>query len=142
MRESAHDRAPRHAFRPAPRTPAIRLRDPTLDHRPVRLDPLPDSDKPELVETAERSQVRGREGSVGHVEVFRLGSVRTSILEDLDPSPRPRRATRSYTLVYEEPLNHSTAGNIMYTCPACTYNNYSGRFLPQSDDQAGMNSLY
>ncbi len=39
-------------------------------------------------------------------------------------------------------LNHSAAGNIMYTCPACTYTNYSGRFLPQFDDQAGMNSLY
>ena len=39
-------------------------------------------------------------------------------------------------------LSHSSAGNIMYTCPACTYNNYSGRYTPQTDDRAGMNALY
>ena len=43
--------------------------------------------KAELVEAAERGQVRGRERRVVHVEVFRMGSVGTSILEDLDPYP-------------------------------------------------------
>lgn len=36
---------------------------------------------------AERGQVRGREGSVEHVEVFRMASVTTSILGGLDPYP-------------------------------------------------------
>lgn len=46
----------------------------------------------ELIETAEHGQIRGREGSVVHVEVFRqMVSVRTSILEDLDAYPRTSR---------------------------------------------------
>ena len=90
---------------PAPTALLIRLNDATLDHRPIRLDPLPRCDESELVETAERGQVRGREGSVGHVEVFRPGSVRTSILEDLDlyPGTDALPATRCYTFNCEEP---------------------------------------
>jgi len=84
MREPAHDGAPRDALSAAPRTPPIRFNDAALDHRPVRLDPLPNSDKAKLVESAKRGQVRGCEGSVGHVEVFRLGGLGTSILGDLD----------------------------------------------------------
>jgi hypothetical protein len=63
--------------------------------------------KAELVQPAERGHVRASEaalrGSVVHVEVFQMGSVRTSI------SGRPRllsgdrRATRIYTLICEEP---------------------------------------
>lgn len=60
----------------------------------------------ELVEAAERGQVRDRERRVVHVEVFRrMGSVGTSILEDLDlylrtgrrPSPTPSTAKSHIT---------------------------------------------
>lgn len=51
--------------------------------------------RPPLLEPAERGEVRVRDGSVEHVEVFRLGSVRTSILEDLDPYPETDTTTPS-----------------------------------------------
>jgi hypothetical protein len=70
---------------------------------------LPDHDKPELVQAAER-QVRADEGSVGHVEVFRLGSVRTPILGRPRPSSRQRRAHPRLPLLltqirYEHPAS-------------------------------------
>jgi hypothetical protein len=46
----------------------------------------------------------GSGGSVGHVEVFRMGSVRTSILGRPRRLPRQRRANRLYTLNCEEPV--------------------------------------
>ena len=47
----------------------------------------PVTSQPELVEPAERGQVRAGEGSVRHVEVFRMGGVRTPIIG----RPRPLR---------------------------------------------------
>ena len=74
-------------------TPRIRLRNPALDHRPVRLKTLPHRDETELVQSAEHGQIRGRKGSVEHVEVFRqMVSVRTSIIGRPRPSPPQRRA--------------------------------------------------
>ena len=73
-------------------TPRIVLDDTVLEHRAIRLEALPDSVETELVEAAERGQARRGEGSVEQVEVFRrTGSVRTSILEDLDVYPRTGR---------------------------------------------------
>ncbi|MFK4791867.1 hypothetical protein, partial [Microbacterium sp. ZW T5_56] len=73
-------------------TPRVVVHDATLQHRPIRLDQLTHGDEPELVETAERGQVRGRERRLVQVEVFRrMVSVRTSILEDLDAYPRTNR---------------------------------------------------
>ena len=66
----------------------IRLGDPALDHRLIRLKALPDGFQTELIETAERGQTGRGEDSVEHVEVFRMGSVgRTSVLVDLDAYP-------------------------------------------------------
>lgn len=39
-------------------------------------------------------------------------------------------------------LGHSSAGTIMFTCPRCTFNNYSGRNTPQADDINGANFIY
>lgn len=92
VRERARDRVPRHALGTALPTPRIIVDDAALQHRPIGLDHLPDGFEAELVETAERGQIRGRERRVVHVEVFRrMGSVRTSILEDLDAYPRTSR---------------------------------------------------
>jgi hypothetical protein len=88
------------------------LRDhPTSQHRTVWLESLPGHLQAELVDSGEHGQVRTGEarprGSVRHVEVFRMGSVRAFILG------RPRRlsshrragpgAGRHYTLICEEP---------------------------------------
>jgi hypothetical protein len=61
--------------------------------------------KTQLVEAAERSQVRAVEGSVWHVEVFRTGRVRTPIFGRPRPLPGHRRADDLYTLNCEEPQN-------------------------------------
>lgn len=47
-------------------TPVIRLDDPTYDHRTSARDLLTQGLQAELVKTAERGQIRGREGSVAH----------------------------------------------------------------------------
>ena len=88
VRKSAGDRVSHDAFGAALATPRVRLDDATLDHRPIRFETLPDGLKTELVESAERGETGRGEGSVEHVEVFQMGSVGTSILEDLDPYPR------------------------------------------------------
>src|SRR6185295_16783812 len=59
--------------------------------------------QPELIEVAERRQIRASEGSVRHVEVFQLGGVRTPIIGRPRPLPRQRRADHLYTLNCEEP---------------------------------------
>ena len=45
------------------------------------------------------------DGSVGHVEVFQMAGVRTSILGRPRPLPGDRRAASPYTLICEEPPN-------------------------------------
>ncbi|WP_211096889.1 hypothetical protein, partial [Arthrobacter echini] len=64
---------------------------------------LTDSSQAELIEPAKRGQVRGSKGSVGHVEVFQMGSVRTSIIGGPRPLPQNRRAHPAYTLHCDEP---------------------------------------
>jgi hypothetical protein len=93
--------------------PLVGLHDPAGQHRPVRFEPLPGDLKAELVEPAEDGQIgaadAGRRGSVAHVEVFRMGSVRTSILGRPRRLPRERRASPIYTLNCEEPSIHGSS---------------------------------
>ena len=58
---------------------------------------LADDLEAELIEAGERGQVRASEGSVGHVEVFRMGSVRTSIFGRPRPPSTYRRAAQLKT---------------------------------------------
>jgi len=51
---------------------------------------LPDSLQPELAQPGECGQVRAIEGSVGHVEVFRIDGARTPIIG----RPRPLSSDR------------------------------------------------
>jgi len=59
-------------------TPLVRADDPAGQHCPARLVVLPHNLKSELVEAAERGQVRAGEGTVGHVEVFQMGQCENS----------------------------------------------------------------
>ena len=102
--------AARDALAAAPPAPVIRLHDPAGQHGPVGLEPLPGHHQAEVVQTGEGRQVRAREGSVSHVEVFRMGSVRTPIIGRPRPSPRHRRASPLYTLICEEPHNQGWRG--------------------------------
>lgn len=89
VRQTPRHRAARRALGPAPTTEHVIIagHDATLEHRPAGIQALPDHDETELVQAREGRQIRNIEGSVAHVEVFRVGSVRTSILGDLDPYP-------------------------------------------------------
>jgi len=110
MRQPSEQAVPRDPFAAAASAPLVGLADSAGQHRPIQLETLPDHDHAELVETGERGQVRGREGSVGHVEVFRAEGVGISIIERPRPSPPATHrqphgcsTTRDYTPVCEEP---------------------------------------
>ncbi|PCC26725.1 hypothetical protein CIK75_01070 [Glutamicibacter sp. BW78] len=60
-----------------------------------------------------RAAEAGRRGSVGHVEVFRMDGVGTSIVGRPRRLSADRRARPTYTLIWEEPvssLTHSRQG--------------------------------
>ena len=59
----------------------------------------------QLVEAGERGQVRASEGSVRHVEVFPVGSVRTPIIGRTSTPTRPPTRQPRYTLNCEEPVS-------------------------------------
>jgi hypothetical protein len=94
VRERPRDRAAGDALRTTRTAPVIRINGTAFQHRPARGEKLPRSFEPKLIEPAERSQVRRQEGSVGHGEVFRMGSVGTSIIGRPRPLPGHRRAHR------------------------------------------------
>ncbi len=81
------------------------------EHGTVGAESLAGDDQAELIETSEGGQVGASEarlrGSVRHVEVFRMGSVRTSILGRPRRLPQDLRAPTTshacYTLNCEEP---------------------------------------
>jgi len=87
--------------------PLIVREDPALQNCLARLDALAGGCEAEPVQAAEGIEIRGREGSVGHVEVFQMASVRTSIIgrpRRLSPHRRAHPATDRYTLICEEPV--------------------------------------
>ena len=111
VRQMAGDALVRDALAAAPPAPPIGLGDPTRQHRPVGLQLLPDDLQAEVVQAAERGQVRAREGSVQQRRGPSGGSVRTPILEGPRPSTGQRRASRLYTVICDEPV---------YICCSCT----------------------
>ena len=74
MRQAPCHRVTRDALNAAASTPGTSADNAALDPGPPRLQPLPDGDQAALIETTERRQIRGREGSVEHVEVSLMGS--------------------------------------------------------------------
>jgi hypothetical protein len=102
MRQPTQHGVARNALAAAAVAPVIGLDDPAGQHRPIRVKPLPDHDETQLIKAAERRQVRAGEGSVKHVEVFRMAGLGTSILERPRPLSRDRRAA-TYTVNCEEP---------------------------------------
>jgi hypothetical protein len=91
--------------RSCPPTTGVVGDDPARQHRPIRLDPLPDGHEAERVETSERGQVRASEGSVKQVEVSWIRRVGTLIPGGTSTPTRSatrRRPATSYTLKREE----------------------------------------
>jgi hypothetical protein len=103
VRQPTNHRVARGSLTAAASAPAVRFDDPARQYRTIRLEPLPGDFKAELVEAAERGQVRGAEGTVKHVEVFRMAGVGTSIFGRPRPLLHLRRADHRYTLNCDEP---------------------------------------
>ena len=78
----------------APTAPVISSVGPAFQDGPVPGDVLADAGEVEGVESAECREVRGRESRLGHVEVFRMDCVRTSIIG------RPRRLSGQRRAVF------------------------------------------
>jgi hypothetical protein len=74
VRQLPRDGVPESSCTPAASAPAlgavIGLQDPARQDRAIGLQTLADHDQAELIQAAERGQVRAAEGSVRHVEVF------------------------------------------------------------------------
>ncbi len=66
-------------------------------HRTIGLHLLTDDFQTEFIKSAERGQIGCSEGSVEHVEVFRMASVRTSIIGRPRPLSPDRRAHPAHT---------------------------------------------
>ena len=111
VREPTHHAVPDQALAPAAATPPVVLHDPAREHGSIRFEALPGHDQPELVKAGEGRQVRASEGSVRHVEVFQMGSVRTSIFGRPRRLPRDRRAEGTYTVICDEPEIRSVMGS-------------------------------
>jgi hypothetical protein len=92
--QAADDGADGPAMAAAAAAPVVCLGDTAVQNRAVGFETLAHDGQTEVVQAGEGRQVRGGEGSVGHVEVFRSGCVRTPILEGLGPLPGQRRARR------------------------------------------------
>ncbi len=110
MRQLSGDCVPRGPFAAAAATPLVGIEHPAGKNRALGLEALAGGDEPELVEAAEGRQIGVGErmraladGSVRHVEVFQMVSVRTSILGRPRPLSRYRHANARYTLNCEEP---------------------------------------
>ncbi len=103
MREPSSHSVAGDSLAAATATPLIRLDDPARKDSTIGFESLPGDDQAQLVQAAVRSQIRTRIGSVEHVEVFRLDGVGTSILGRPRHLPRDRRASPTYTLIWEEP---------------------------------------
>ncbi|WP_236544206.1 hypothetical protein [Spiractinospora alimapuensis] len=86
--------------------PPIVLEDPTFQDAVVGLDALAGGRETERAQPTESIEIWGQEGSVGHVEVFQMASVRTSIIgrpRRLSLHRRAHPATSRYTLNCDEP---------------------------------------
>ena len=62
--------------------------------------------QPQAIQASERAQVGAIKGSIGHVEVFQVDGVGTSIIGRPRPLPghdTPNAVYNTYTLKYEEP---------------------------------------
>jgi hypothetical protein len=87
MRQPTHHGVPQHTAATASMAPVIRFHNATFQHRVVTMQLLTAGPQTQVIQPAECGQVSRAEGSVTHVEVFQVGRVRTSIIENLDPYP-------------------------------------------------------
>jgi hypothetical protein len=90
--------------------PLIIVNHPAFQDRPVRFQELAHDSQAQPVQPGKRGHIGLSESRVSHVEVFQMGSVRTSILGGPRPLTGQRRASTSYTLNCDEPSKPLISG--------------------------------
>jgi hypothetical protein len=103
MRELARHAVARCALATATVASVVGLEDTAGQHGMVVVDLLSSDRQAEAIQSAEAVEIRARESSVEHVEVFRVADVGTSIIGRPRASTCHRRADH-HTVNCEEPL--------------------------------------
>ena len=107
MRQAPDHRATTNALAPAASTPPVLTSNPARRHCMVWPNALARHLQPQAIQARERAQIRAIKDSIGHVEVFQMDGVGTSIIGRPRPLPghdTPNPAHNTYTLNYEEPV--------------------------------------
>ena len=89
MREPTGDRAQGPTPPTTPAALVVRVEDTALQGGTAGIDVLTRNSQTKHIKVAEGRKIGRTEGNVRQVEVLQMVSVRTSILGDLDPNPRP-----------------------------------------------------
>ena len=112
MRQAPDHRVTSHALVSAASTPPVLTSNTARQHCMVGLNVLACHFQAQVIQACERGQVGAIKGSIGHVEVFQVDGVGTSIIGRPRPLPghdTPNPANNTYTLKCEEPLNYGVA---------------------------------
>ena len=107
MRQAPDHRVTTNALAPAAPTPPILTSKTARRHCMVWLNALARHFQAQVIQARERAQIRAIKGSIGHVEVFQMDGVATSIIGRPRPLPghdTPNPAHNTYTLTCEEPV--------------------------------------
>ena len=108
MRQAPDHCATTNALAPAASTPPILTGNTARQHCMDWFNALPRHLQPQAIQASERAQIRAIKNSIGHVEVFQIDGVGTSITGRPRPLPghnTPHPAHNTYTLTCEEPAN-------------------------------------
>ena len=104
VRQAPDHRVTSHALASAASTPPILTSNTARQHSTVCLNALTRHLQPQAIQARERAQIRAIKDSIGHVEIFQMDGVATSIIER--PRPLPQHDTPNpthHTLKCEEP---------------------------------------
>ena len=107
VRGAPDHRVTRLALASAASTPPVLTSNPPRQYCMVWPNALARHLQPQAIQACERGQVRAIKDSIGHVEVFQMDGVGTSIIGRPRPLPghdTPNAAHNTYTLKCEEPL--------------------------------------
>ena len=113
VRELAHYGADRDAFGAAVSAPGVVLEDSAFQDRSAFFEVLAGDGESELVDQAETINIGDGKSRLGHVEVFQMGSVGTSIFGRPRHLSVHRHANGCYTLICEEPDNQGSGCGLM-----------------------------
>lgn len=112
MHQALDHRVTRLALTSAASTPPVFTSDPASQHSMVWPNALARHFQAQVIQARERAQVRAIKDGIGHVEVFQMDGVGTSIIERPRPLPghdTPNATHNTYTPKCEKPDTFRTS---------------------------------